>query len=338
MKYVNYAALKNVMLTQKPYRGSTNRFPLSRRTQSYKYFLHGEDEKGEYMRLIYGKRFSSEEVTEAEHIADPVNVRKYKRPNDPQGYFYMKYTQTPNELGIVRADNSFEFSSKGYGQGDRTMLSDFSWGTLKTDCRRGGMIYYDRNGFMLPIVENMRVDCNTMLPDPSHQYRLLGRRVNRKKSKEFLKQYEEFFKVSEVMMKNVGKDVFIDIALEHVQRIASASVGKYWLEGSTIDDLLAEAKKLMNDSPLDAAALFCCALGRNGINEFWWRLRNLRHHTEGVDIGEMYVPMRNHVCNMLYRENPEVFSEIEFEIGKTYPASTWGYVVEVDGKAVRQFV
>lgn len=334
MNFINYEALKNVMRTQKPFRGTTNRFPLTQRKLSYKYFLHETDASGnnEIMRIIFGKRYRRDHVTEAEYLADKANINKYGEGDDAQ---YIKYTDVPNELGIVRPDNSFEFTAPCYYQGDKGLLSNFTFGGyFKSDCRRGGMILVRNNSpYMFPIYENMRVDCTTMKPDPSHKYCLLGKRVDRKKSKQFMQQYDEFFKVSKAMMKNLDMKTFRDIAKENVDRVSS---GGHWLTVVEKSKMIDEAKKLMNDSPLDSASLYCVALGRHGVTDFWWRL-NQNYDAYIGDVSSLYEPMKQKIYSMLYQENPDLFHREEYEFGKVYPPSAWGYELLVDGVAVKQY-
>lgn len=342
MYYRNYQTLVNIMRTQKPFRGTQNKFPLTNRKLSYKYFLQDKDENGQDMfRLVYGKRWDRELVTQMDYeLANGDKSGEYfKRPNDDGEMEYFKYVESPNEMGIVRADNSFEFTKSAYGQGDMYFLNDYCRkGYFYTDSRRGGMLYVTggrkQRESMLPIFKGLRVDCDTMQPDPSHTYKLYGRRVNRKESKEFLKQYEDFFKVSEAMMKTISMENFVAISNEFVSTTPD-SRASYWIQDKFRDELLAKAKELMNDSPLDAAAILCLTLGSRGIGNFRWI--SLVTRTSSNDTpAEYFLPMKRAVCSMLYTENPDVMKLIEYEYGKPYPQSIWGYAVEVDGVLVEQ--
>ena len=349
MRYINYDVLTNITKTFVPYRGTKNKFPWSNRKQSYKYFLKEEDETGVYFRVIYGKRWSSEEVTKEVYDTLKDSERAHYGPHNSGALSvekYVRYFSIPNELGIVRSDNTFEFTGNSYGQGERAMLTSVcNAGYFMTDCRRGGDIYVVggyRSGVqkMLPIFKGLRVDCNTMTPVPDHEYKLIGRRVDRKNSKEFLKQYDDFFKVAEVMMKSVRLEDFVQIGADRVKADELYDENAYYAYAVDPKKILEVAKNLMLDDPLEAAALFCIGLGDRGIGNYRWlvsnylKVRKLGLYDDTNELEKLYPMMRRAVCNMLYRDNPDVLQRVEFEFGKPFPASTWGYVVEVDGKEV----
>ena len=349
MNYINYQALKNIMLTQKPFRGTTNRFPLTKRSQSYKYFLYEKDDKGEEIfRIINGRRYDTEDVSEEEYHADPKNCNKTQTINEDgtKTTTYYRMHLIPDEVGIVRPDNSFEFTKSNYGQGCMTFLTNFTHrGGFSRDGKRGGMIYlrgpYSQRESMLPIYRGMRVDCDSMKPDPNHTYKLFGMRVDRKKSKDFLKQYEDFFKVSEAMMSNISLTSFIETCIDKLKEIPNADRGSYWKYRYKTDTIIQHAKQIMNDSPLDAAALYCLSLGSTGISNFRYVVAvssdNDLVTVDDTNAEGYFSQMKREVCNMLYRENPNVLHLLEYEFGKPYPQSNWGYKLEVDGVEVEQY-
>lgn len=348
MRYINYPALVNQMRLQKPFRGSTNRFPLGNRKHSHKYFLW--DEEQSLMRIILGWRYQSHSATKEEYDADPKAVSRYENRNPATGnldgtYGYTRWETIPNEVGIVRADNSYEFTGNHYGQGDMTILSGYpACGYFKTDGRRGGMIfktdYRQSTAKMMPIFKGLRVDCDTMYPLPESKYQVIGMRVNRKNSREFLKRYEDFFKVAEVMMKTIDYPTFVEIGAEQIDELfGGVNAFVHYLSDEGRDKMLARAEELMLDSPLDAAALFCYALGR-GIGNYRWHVRagnNAIGHM-GAGTTENYVaPMRRGVSAYLYKRNSEVMNTVTFGVHEPYPASDWGYSVEVNGEVKEQY-
>lgn len=349
MRYINYDKLRNITKTFAPYRGSLNRYPWSNRKQSYKYFIHEKTESGDdYFRVVLGKRWKSEEVTKEVYNTLQDGERAHYGPHNSHGPVdkYIRYFSIPNELGIVRPDNTFEFTSDSYGQGERMIMTSVcNTGYFMTDCRRVGDMYVV-GGYssgvqkMLPIFKGLRVDCDTMTPVPDHEYKLYGHRVNRKNSKEFIKQYDDFFKVAEVMMKSVKLEDFVQIGADKVRADGLYDESSYYAYAVDPSKVLPIAKSLMLDDPLEAAALFCIGLGDRGVGNYRWlvsnylKLKKLGLYDDTNELEKLYPMMRRAVCNMLYRENPDVLERVEFEFGKPFPASTWGYVVEVDGKEV----
>lgn len=347
MRLMNYQTLVNTMRTQKPYRGTTNKFPLSNRKQSHKYFLYDTDDDGqEIFRIIYGKRYESKTLTEQEYEADPTDAHKnVYNDNGVQEIKYYKWIEHPNEMGIVRPDNSFEFTGQSYGQGEMTFLSPYApyRSYFFRDSKRSGMIYTRLSSgikCMMPIFKNLRVDCDTMKPDPKHRYTLVGRRVNRKESKEFLKQYEDFFKISEAMMSNMSISSFAEVCREKVEEINgySGNPNGYYLYRYDTNKCLDHAFSIMNDAPLDAASLFCLSLGR-GIDDFRWCVsKGIRNTDYDITFAEKYFShMKRSICNMLYEEAPDVFAKKQFEFGSPFPQSSWGYQVYVDDVPVIQY-
>ena len=145
MRYLNYERLKEITKIASPYRGSTNRYPIGKRTQNNKYFLEEKEGDEIIYRIIYGNSWTTTEITKEEYIVA-------KNNNDPDVYeqedwnskdkIYRRYKRKPNELGIVRPDNTFEFTkslANGYGQGDKQILSGWSAGYLYSSSRQGGM-------------------------------------------------------------------------------------------------------------------------------------------------------------------------------------------------------
>ena len=170
LKYLNYERLKNITKTVKPYRGSTNRFPIGRRTQNTKFFLVENDETGEEVyRIVYGYCHNSEEITKEEYeaakSAGDKDVSEYTWYNPVQ---YKRHTKIPHQLGIVRSDNTFEFNNTNgyYGQDSNMLLSRWSAGYFYSSSRHGGMVYRERrtnaDGFgqhylFHPIFDGMRI-------------------------------------------------------------------------------------------------------------------------------------------------------------------------------------
>lgn len=351
MRYVNYPALLNQMKFQAPYRGTLNRYPLGDRKQSKKYFFHEKDADGnDLMRIIYGKRWVTEPSSKEEYdLMGEDSI--YKSTDSVTGEVsYYKYNVLPNEIGIVRADNSFEFTGQSYYQGTMGILSTFaSKGYFYRSSKHGGMLYrgiprYDANETMIPIFKGLRVDCDTMMPDPKHTYKVVGTRVSRKNSKELIKRYEEFFSVAEAMMKAMPVRNFVDIAYEYINEnsLWTGDGKAYWAYRANWEQIKDDAIEIMNSNPIDAAALFCAGLGERGIENFRWLLARLKDHGDIHEYGEQtaeeyFSPMQKAVRLMLYRSNPEVFKDVEFEFGKKYPASMWGYSILVDGQEVRQY-
>ena len=317
---LSYARLKRISLSEKPYRGSTNRFPIMGRRQNTKYFL-AEEENGETIfRVMYGWIYSQQLVTPEEAVEYKKNGKNlYHDSTKGQDYLWV---HKPQEMGVVRSDNTFEFTSGSYAQGGRKFLSDVSYGYFRNDSRRGGMVFRGRGGFY-PIHHGMRVDIKTM--KPTKDITIIGKVVNRKASKKLMANHKDFFTVTETMCKAMTLESWLDTAktiyLEHE------------IEHKLPEEILVFAESLKDTAPLDALVLY--AFGVN--SDFRWRIKNpssWHHHKDAIDT---FNAMKARLCKQIYKENKDTFKTVTYEMGKVYPPSAWGYTLMVDGVEVKQY-
>lgn len=336
LNYLNYERLKNITKTVKPYRGSTNRFPIGSRTQNTKFFLVENDESGEEVyRIIYGYSWRGEEITKEEYDAAKAvgdkDVSEYTWYNPAQ---YKRHYKTPHQLGIVRSDNTFEFynSNNYYGQSANILLSRWSAGYFYSSSRHGGMVYR-QSGLFHPIFHGMRVHIGSGEVHESSRYRVLGSRVSRKDSKEFLNRYSNFYKVAEVMMKTMDYHTLLttanDVVHEHIGK--SVKDLSYWLGDDDAKTIRLKADDLINSAPLDAALLYCVGL-KLYRGDLW---RTMQRVAEGntpwsdKDSTDVFINLKRNLNRHLFEVNPECMKTVEFESGKQYPQSDWNYEVYV---------
>lgn len=235
------------------------------------------------------------------------------------------WVHKPFEVGIVRSDNTFEFTASEYHQGARQFLSDVSHGYFHNDSRRGGMVFSSgpRFGFY-PIHHRMRVDITTM--KPTKDITIIGKTVDRKASKKLMAKHEDFYTVTETMCKAMTLESWLDTAktiyLEHDAGNISVK--------ATLN--LAEAMK--DTAPLDAMVLY--ALGMD-IDGFRWKVKNPTSWHSHKTAYEMFSSMKARLNRQIYKENKDTFKTMTFEMGKVYPPSAWGYTLMVDGVEVEQY-
>lgn len=346
LKYLNYERLKNITKTVKPYRGSTNRFPIGSRTQNTKFFLVENDETGEEVyRIVYGYCHNSEEITKEEYdaakSAGDKDVSEYTWYNPVQ---YKRHTKIPHQLGIVRSDNTFEFNNTNgyYGQGSNMLLSRWSAGYFYSSSRHGGMVYRERrtnaDGFgqhylFHPIFDGMRIHIESGEVHESSQYRVVGSRVSRKDSKEFLSRYSTFYKVAEVMMKTMDYYTLLTTANDIVHEATGKSVKDlgYWPSEDFAKELRLKADDLVDSAPLDAALLYCVGLKlyRGDLWRTMQRVADGQTPWTDKDSSDVFVNLKRNLNRHLFEVNPECMKQVEFESGKQYPQSDWNYEIYV---------
>lgn len=343
MQALNYKRLDNIAHSVSPFRGSHNRFPIGNRRQNTKYFLVGQENGERVFTIVHGSRYTYVSLTKEEHdkqAKDGVS-NLHAHQNSDGSWTCRRYDKIPNILGLVRSDNTFEFTGMGYGQGDRGILSDYSFGYFATDSRRGGSVWRGRaNGTggvaIIPIYEGLRVHCETMRP--IKPITVVGRKVDRKVGKGLLARYQDFYLTTEVMTKAMDYDTFVktmnDVVNEHMGGIDAAGANSH-------TDYSAKAETLLHTAPLDAAMLYMVGWD---IGNMRWNLRkfiernfNARYSSNEDTPYTMFLNLKRRLNKEIYKANDQVFKKVEYVGCEMYPPSEWGYTVLVDGVEVKQY-
>lgn len=325
------------------YRGNKDRFPLASRKENTKYFLVREEDGQRVFDIVYGQSYHGTDLTKEEYESLEAQgckeLHKYQKWDDkgkpiPDAFDYRRYERKPNIVGIVRPDNTFEFNQQNYHQGERHFLSQFSRGWFQTDSRRGGLVYREggRSGAFHPIYKGMKIDLETM--KPSEPYEIFINHVDRKKSKALLAKYEHFYKVSEVMLKNMTMGMVLDTTKEIVDEIFKEEGGTERYRSDHI--YFSKAEELIDDAPLDAFVLYCVALnvGRVAYQMRWTNTTGL-NETNAHD--ELFVVLKRRLSKEIYKAHRDIFKEVKCESGKRYPSCDWGVKIVVNGQEMEQY-
>jgi len=338
MQALNYNNLNSKSNSVSPYRGTLNRFPIGNRRENKKYFLVGEENGERVFTIVYGSRFKFVSLTKEEHDEQKKNGVDNLYENEHTGgtWDYRRYDRIPNILGLVRPDNTFEFTSIGDGQSERSILSNYSFGKFSTDSRRGGTIWKSGgyHGYcIMPIYEGLRVHCETMRP--TKPITVIGRKVDRKAGKGLLAKYKDFYATTEVMTKAMNYEMFIstanDVVNEHLGEIPCRK---------SYTDYLAKAEALLHTAPLDAAMLYMLMWD---ISSMRWNLRKFndsgvsRYSASEDTPYTTFLNLKRKLNKEVYKANDGAFKKVEYVNGKMYPTSEWDYTVMVDGVEVKQY-
>ena len=330
MMYWNYDRLTEITSKNPPFRGTPNKFPWDYKRRSAKCIYVRKEGDDTVFDITYYEKQNNEPISKEVYdnyvsSGQSEYVRMYRNHYTNEDV-HIFVTRHPSVLGTVRSDNTFEFTNKSYGHGDNIMLSNHSAGYFSICSRMGGLIYSQGHS-MLPVYQGMRVDCNTMRP--TKDFSVFVKNVDRSKSKALVKSYEKLFKVSETMFK----------AMDHASFKASArevitDIDNYVTHWGKADELFTKGFGLIEESPFDAMTYMILGLNTN------YCLSTLAEQatTPGNSKYEphaLYVSAKKSILKELYRRNP-IFTEREFKAGETYPASTWGITLRVDGKEVEQ--
>ena len=320
MRGFDYARLEQITRVEKPYRGTTDRYPVGIRRQNTKNFFVREEDGRKVFDVTYGTRFKSHNITKEEydeHIAKGMgNVHHYTHDNT-----FIRYEHVPHLVGTSHPEGYFQFTSEAsYGQGDRKFLSDCSHGWFVNDSRRGGMVWTFGRGSSyrcIPIFEGMRVSTK----DNFHvldDYVVIGKKVNRKVGKDILEGYETFYKTAETMCKAMPRDVFLATAKE----VIDENKDKYF----------EAAEALRDQAPLDAMILYAISMD---VGRIYQQVAHPNWYS--TEPYEIFNNLKRKMNNRIYREHTEVFTPVHYGKDDTYPPSIWGYEVVVNGEVKRQY-
>ena len=341
---LSWDRLTDITKSEKPYRGSDNRYPVGNRRHNTKCFYAEELDGERVYRVTYGMTHDRIDCTKEQYDADPENVRVAEDIDGTKVYF--RYAIKPSTLGIVRSDNTFEFTGSYYGQGCNQIMTSWSKGIFYQSTRHGGMIYREGNpwdkgeGITLfhPIFKGMRLHIDTMKPHWSSIYQVVGKKVNRKLGNEFLKRYETFYSVNEAMLKTMESKGFEETAVDVMKPYIDEKDRRWWMSTEQKEALLKFADENIDVAPLDAGIAFMCAYE---IHNLFRRVVSATHNEKfwGADTepASYFANLKRKLNKELYRTNPEVMTLVEHTMNHPYPASDWGVDIYVNGKEVEQY-
>ena len=317
IEYFSYDRLLGIVNKVSPYRGTTNRFPLLGRKDNTRYFLIREENNQLMFDVCYGYRWTRESDSD-------------------------QWNKSYNVIGIVRPDGSFQFTADRLGQGVRShFITPLVRGNLYTSSRRGGSIYVVKEQ-MYPICEYMYFDGGFV---PLGDIVVSVKTVNRKLSREYINQWETFFKVSETMVATLSNGTLAessswcslvkDIHEEYVKPLIRND-NNYWKEAENRNKLLkAKAKEIMNQHPVDAAILFSFVQDA-GVMQGIVQDR-IYYYGRTKTPMDLYQSMLRRLRQDLYLDNPDIFKTTHYEKGVVFPESIWGIDVTIDGKSMAQY-
>jgi len=338
---LSYESLKWVHENVKPYRGSS-RYPTTNRAHSYKHFVPEiVDGKTEY-HVYYGNNWRDIVINNAEY--DKLNAKQ-------QNEYSRKWNSTtewttweriPNKIAIVRDDNTFEFVATSLHQGIRHFLTRQFGGYIYADCRRGGVIYNKRSeNIIMPLYQGMKVDDKTF--KPVDDYEIILRRVSRKQGNVALKKYEKFLKLSETMAKASDRKQFLVDMNEEIREAlgneADAKLNR-WISPAEAESLSKVAMDKIDTDEYGAMLLLCYADNVGWVRSAMEKV--IQTNTWNGYSSDNYTPeswyelMKSRFSRKVYKEN-DTFNKTVYKYGETYPQSTWGVEVLVNGKEINQY-
>lgn len=328
---LSYARLMQATKDNKPYRGTTNKFPYAERKNSYKHFLVEEENGETVFKIVYGNRWKQVVVNtpEEEAAAKLAGHTVVSYHHSPEVRFY--HEQTPNLLGVVRPDDTFQFMTDGHiGQGIATVLSRLSQGYFYRDSSRGGLVYtrgYSRYSGVpadfFPIFHGLRIKTDMTGVHESSKFDVIRHKVRRKRAKEAMAHYTDMFNVSKAMFTCMeSKDIYV-LARDVIdQYFNDDAIHISFKVVNGIEELIKSSNNLRDlakTSPVDAMILFSLYCRNGEINV--WNISGASNRNIKVD--NLINNVKRHVTKLVYGSTEGVLEEVVHEAGKLYPSSDW---------------
>lgn len=341
--YFNYAKLAEIADKDVPFRG-TNRYPVENRRHTYKYFTIDTDTDGQRVFNI-GYYFEHEKKILTQEQYDEIKAKTKSKRALSQIYeesewdvatkqhvstgMYSRYIKKDRIIAKVRADNTIEFLTSYYGQGDRHFLTGDNWrasGYMSTSVRHGGTTYFfagtsRRQG--IPIFKGLRFNLESKQIHPDSKYIIRRRTVNRKKVTEAFKKYKEPFNLVKTMLGAMTNEVFNDdmnnVITEHFGDEIKNQHG--WLSHDHTQKALVIADSIILDKPLDAIYLYIKAVG-------------IRYWHQDIPINAFH-RVYNKVKERLYYKE-DTFDYEDYDTTMLLPQSNWQMDLIVNGKYIER--
>lgn len=181
----NYQDFLNQRALDKPYKDSNGVYPLGDRKYSMRHWRWRDDGS---IDICYTNRQTRDKHERGE--ISPHSDWVHKR-----------------RLATVHPDNTVEFHNI-HGIGDAALLGSVFGVNIYHEARRGGHVIAVGDNIH-PVIKGVRYNLRSF--DPAQPYTILHRRLNRKKTKAVMPQYDEFRTVAKVLIEPMDIVGFRDV-------------------------------------------------------------------------------------------------------------------------------
>jgi hypothetical protein len=267
---LKYERLKRITETQKPYRGTIDKYPFSDRNHNYKYFYPREVNGETEYHVGYYHKWQTETMTTEEFNAkkgsmDSKEFKKWRekekwntdaRTYEPTGY-YEKDVKNPKIDLIIRSDNTVEIVTDSFHQGMRMIFSAYNYsnGVFQSSVGHGGIVYGRRdNGvdIRIPIFKHIRFNMDTMAIHESSKYLATYKTVDRKKSKEAMNLYQDKLNGAFAFISCMDSESFTQDRQNVVDELMPDNKSAYYWGKEKRDNALVLADKIFFEKPVEA--------------------------------------------------------------------------------------
>jgi hypothetical protein len=266
---LRYEHLKRITETQKPYRGTTDKYPFADRNHNYKYFYPREVNGEIEYHVGYYHKWESDTMTTEEFNAKKssmpkIELKKWRAESiwdkdssqiKPTGNHTKDVKNSKVDL-IIRSDNTVEIVTDSFHQGMRMIFSAWNYanGVFQSSVGHGGIIYRRKdNGTVIaiPIFKHIRFNMDTMAIHESSKYLATYKTVDRKKSKEAMNIYQDKLNGAYAFITCMDKESFNQDKEEVTNELIGIDNHYYWGKEKR-DSAIGLADKIFFEKPVEA--------------------------------------------------------------------------------------
>jgi hypothetical protein len=294
---VSYNKLLKITQTEKPY-ANTEAYPLGARRYSRRHFRQRED--GAFTLHDWNLKAAEKDEVNAKAIG------------------------TQYVLAVVHPDNSFEYVT--FDNGSTQFMTALAGGVAHIKAR-GGHVHYYRQSH--PVFKGLRINLD------SHEavtpYVMRVRTLDKKKAKDYLRQFEVSKKVGRHMLDAMDWQGRLEVCVDVVERfgvdfLSHDHVAKLMSEGKHTDAI---ACALMLSKYGWRYSRAATSIQRQG--GIFWQLDRLFAGDFQESVNDVFTT--GWVDESILRGTPEMFKYGEpLKMGESFPSSKWGYSLkDLDG-------
>ena len=346
---ISYSNLVRISQTEKPIRGTTNKFPYSKRTHSSKFFLVEEVNGVKEFHLSYGSHYITHHWTQDEWNArqTKMTTRQLNRVDIYKDQ--ISYHETvPKKFGIVRSDNSLEITTDDADQGTRLMINSMIWqgisGSVVNSIRHGGTVFKTyTSDKIVPIFKGLRVyiDRDEIRIHPDCNYKVVTRSLDKTKSSLVMKPYRKKLKFVETIFKTMDGNTFMVDFTDVIINADHPYLDMIKKEGIWHDDIDIKAREyadsIFESNPMNAMYHYMVS---NNTNWIRYRIRDYLENGNNALHNSRYNPISffNDVKRKFERIkklSSDIFIKHTYHAGQPYPSSIWQIDVILNDQVVR---
>ena len=346
---LNYERLSRIVKDTKPYRktkktkDNRDRYPLDWRKHGGKCFFVSQDANGdnEY-HITYAHQYVEHAITKERH--DEIIANKGWGARDRGNGVYTEWVTEWNTIGIVRKDNTLEFTTDRLHQGTRFFLTNMFgryYSAIVSSVKHGGVIYreFEREGsdgwkdkVVIPLFKGQRINLETNRSVLDYEVHLPY--VNKERSRAVMSEFKKELKVAEIFFKTMTGEVFTSELREVYDEVYEGKVKPNW-RGS-------EAKEIIDDFAerhfkTDIYKAMYAVMMASGV----WNAWNIGsgspyYNKDSINPHGYFCSAKQKFYKALKLSN-NVLDDKVYKANETYPSNAWGVKVLVDGNEVRAY-